>query len=414
MSCKTFKRWILFALMAAPALMASSAAQTYTVLYKFTGNTSQGPEPGGPLVLDSAGNLYGTTFFGGDYTCDSPLGCGTVFRLNAAGKLASVSLNGSDGQGPVGGVLLDNVGNAFGTASTGGDLNCNSGAGCGTVYKVNRSGVLSAFYTFTGPDGDQPLGGLITMGGKLFGVTGEGGSNNQGTVFSLDSSGSESVLHSFTGGADGSIPDARLVADSSGNLYGTTASGGAPGFGVAFQVATSNDQETVLHVFTGPPFDAYAPSGILAMGSDGSIYGTSTFGGNGTADYCDQFGCGAIFKLTPSQGSWTESLLYSFQGAADGAFPGGVVIDQAGNLYGTTSSGGDLSCGTPFGCGVVFRLDPHGNFRVLHTFHGGEGAHPIAAPLLDSAHQALYGSTASGGNQACSGGGCGVIWRITP
>jgi uncharacterized repeat protein (TIGR03803 family) len=335
-----------------------------------------------------------------------------VFRLNAAGKFASVSLNGTDGQGPVGGVIFDSRGNAYGVGSTGGDLNCNSGTGCGTVYKVNRSGVVSALYTFTGADGDQPVGGLVTTGGELFGVTVAGGSNNLGTIFSVDSSGVESVLHSFAG-VDGASPDGRLIADGSGNLYGTAARGGGPNLGVAFQVATSNGQETVLHVFTGPPFDAYSPSGVLAMGKDGSIYGTSTFGGDGTAEYCDKFGCGAIFKLTPSQGGWTEELIYSFQGVADGAFPGGVVIDAAGNLYGTTSSGGDLSCGA-FGCGVVFRLDPHGNFRVLHTFNGSDGANPTVAPLLDSAHKTLYGSTATGGNADCDGGGCGVIWRITP
>src|SRR5437016_299550 len=120
MSWKTVARLTLSTLLAGSVLIAASpgAAQTYTVLYRFTGTTSPGPEPGGPLSRDSAGNLFGTTFFGGDFTCDSPLGCGTVFRFNVSGKLASVSLSGSDGQGPVGGVTLDNKGNIYGTAST--------------------------------------------------------------------------------------------------------------------------------------------------------------------------------------------------------------------------------------------------------------------------------------------------------
>ncbi len=258
MSCKTFRWLILFALMVASTLMASSpaAAQTYKVLYGFTGNTNPGPEPGGPLSLDRAGNLFGTTFFGGDLSCNSPLGCGMVFRLNPAGKLESESLNGVDGQGPVGGVVFDSRGNAYGSGSTGGDPTCNPGTGCGTVYKVNRSGTLSALYAFTGTDGNQPVAGVTITGGKLFGVTVAGGSGNLGTIFSLDSSGAESVLHSFDG-TDGSTPDARLIADSSGNLYGTTSTGGGPNLGVAFQLATSNNLETVLHVFLGPPSDGY-------------------------------------------------------------------------------------------------------------------------------------------------------------
>lgn len=415
MSWNSLARRILSSLLTASAFMGASpvTAQTFTVLYRFVGNVNPGPEPGGPLVQDRAGNLYGTTFFGGDFNCDSPLGCGTLFRLNTAGKLATLSLNGSDGQGPEGGVILDNNGNAYGTASTGGDLDCDSGSGCGTVYKASRSGVLSVLYTFTGLEGSQPVGGLLSEGGKLFGVSETGGSNNLGTIFAVDGGGTETVVHSFAG-TDGALPDGRLIADSSGNLYGTTSSGGARNLGVAFQLATATGQETVMHVFQGAPFDGYAPSGVIARGKDGSIYGTSTFGGNGVAQYCDQFGCGTIFKLTPSPGGWTETVLYSFQGTTDGAFPSGVVLDRAGNLYGTTSSGGNISCASPFGCGVVFRLDPHGMFRVLHTFNGSDGSHPNVAPLLDSAHETLYGSTAVGGNSDCEGGGCGVIWRITP
>jgi uncharacterized repeat protein (TIGR03803 family) len=253
-------------------------------------------------------------------------------------------------------------------------------------------------YTFSGGnDGANPPCGLISGGkgispatGGFYGVTEAGGANGYGTVFHVQSEGFETVLHSFTGGSDGAYPVASLVADATvGNLYGTTEQGGAYGFGVVFKL-TPGGTETVLYSFTGGSDGAY-PVASLIRDKAGNLYGTTEEGGAS--------GDGVVFKVTPGG---TESVLHSF-GGSDGAFPvASVIMDGSGNLYGTTAEGGAGNLG------VVFKLAPGDSESVLHSFAGGsDGASPVAGVIMDKA-QNLYGTTRDGGS-----GNAGTVFRLT-
>jgi len=281
-----------------------------TVLYSFTLGLDGGyPEAG--LVQDAEGNLYGTTMGGGNPNdCNSwfarsqsahpPMewptnGCGTVFELSLSGEesvLYSFTGN-SDGAFPVARLVRDSAGNFYGTTTGGGDC-------CGTVFKLSPSGQETVLHRFTGgKDGASPGSALVrTALGDLIGTTGYGGAYNAGMVFKVSPAGKESVLHNFTGGADGGFPYAALIEDSKGNLYGTTSAGGA-------------------------------------------------YGG---------FGFGTVFKLTTAG---KETVLYSFTGGADGSQPYGALVREGnGDTYGTARLGGDLNCSAPYGCGTVFKLVP--------------------------------------------------------
>ena len=232
------------------------------------------------------------------------------------------------------------------------------------------------------------------------------------------------VLHTFTGGKDGSYPDSNLTADAAGNLYGTTQIGGADGAGTVFELSPGpNDkwQFSVIYTFTGGT-DGGNPLGSLVFDAAGNAYSTTSSGGAN--------GLGVVFELTPPpQGApaktWTESVLYSFQGGSnDGAAPfGNVVFDSAGNLYGTTSIGGltHLGCALPAkGCGTIFELSPSGagswSERILHRFRDafGEGAAPRAGLVIDALGN-LYGTTYDGGNNVeCGGYGCGTVFELLP
>jgi uncharacterized repeat protein (TIGR03803 family) len=232
------------------------------------------------------------------------------------------------------------------------------------------------------------------------------------------------VLHTFTGGKDGSYPDSNLTADAAGNLYGTTQIGGADGAGTVFELSPGpNDkwQFSVIYTFTGGT-DGGNPLGSLVFDAAGNAYSTTSSGGAN--------GLGVVFELTPPpQGApaktWTESVLYSFQGGSnDGAAPfGNVVFDSAGNLYGTTSIGGltHLGCALPAkGCGTIFELSPSGagswSERILHRFRDafGEGAAPRAGLVIDALGN-LYGTTYDGGNNdECGGYGCGTVFELLP
>lgn len=405
-------RTVLTAIMLAAAFLAQ--AQTFTVLYQFTG-TTDGGSPNGPLLRDKAGNLYSTTYRAGDLNCNVPLGCGTLFRLGTSGKLAVLhTFSESEGEGPLGGLVADTQGNGYGTASGGGDLSCQGQPpGCGTVYKVDKTGTLSVLHSFAGSNGADPGGSLLRdPAGNLYGTTDLGGTDNQGIVFMIDPSGVETVINDFSG-ANGSYPSSSLIKDPMGNLYGTTSSGGLFGFGTVFELTPKSGgwTESVLFSFSGGPGDGNAPSTNLVRDASGSLYGTTIFGGSSSADYC-RLGCGIVFKLTPTAGGWTETLLYSFTGGSDGAFPHGLVLDGTGNLYGTTSAGGsDTVC-----CGVVFRVNTAGKLTVLHTFTGPDGANPSSVLLLDVTESAIYGTTSTGGDLSCStptGAGCGVLFKMT-
>jgi uncharacterized repeat protein (TIGR03803 family) len=350
-----------------------------TVLHNFTG--TQNGDGGGPhagLIFDSVGNLYGTT-------SNSIYGGGTVFKLSPSGTgwsfrtIYTFGKHFNDGQDPFGNLMMDAAGNLYGTTISGGNgsyLNCNY---CGTVFKLapTASGrwTESVIYNFQGlGDGSVPMSNMIAdAAGNLYGTTNEGGiyggGNGCGVVFKLspNSNGTwtQTVLYSFTCASDGSGSEAGLVMDSSGNLYGTTSGGGGGahcnyGCGVVFELSPTSGgswNETVIYDFGGFPDGAYPIAG-LTFDSAGNLYGTTNGGGLETNPYCFQ-GCGTVFKLTPSGGAWIESLLYSFTGPlSDGSTPAaGVILDSAGNLYGTTSGGG-INGYQYLAGGTVFQITP--------------------------------------------------------
>jgi uncharacterized repeat protein (TIGR03803 family) len=248
---------------------SSARAQTYSVLYSFKGSPD-GAVPVAELVGDSAGNLYGTTAFGGAY-----LYYGTVFKLDAAGNetvLYSFKGYPDDGWDPHAGLVRDSAGNRYGTTYSGGAYRW------GTVFKLDAAGNETVLYSFKGtPDGGFPIAGLVRdSAGKLYGTTFYGGScwysDGCGTVFKLDAAGNERVLHSFHGEPDGRYPDAGLVRDHAGNLYGTTEQGGASSVGTVFKLDMAGN-ETVLYSFRDSP-DGALPHAGLVRDHAGNLYGT--------------------------------------------------------------------------------------------------------------------------------------------
>jgi len=274
---------------------------------------------------------------------------------------------------------MDWAGNLYGITFAGGDLSCSTPTnppGCGTLYKLDTKGNLTVLYTFTGEaDGAFPNDYLtLDWAGNIYGVTLYGGNpaycsgNGCGTVFKLDKKGKLTTLHTFTGLTDGSFANGSLVLDVWGNLYGTTSSGGSStcnggaGCGVVFKLTTAG-KYSVLHTFTGAPDGAGPPMGLMGD-LFGNLYGVTEYGGN-SADCTwgapNPPGCGTVFKLD-KKGNLT--LLYTFTGLADGAYPGsGLTMDWAGSLYGNTLYGGDFSCYqdpwfSPEGCGIVYKIEP--------------------------------------------------------
>jgi uncharacterized repeat protein (TIGR03803 family) len=330
---------LAFALIFAPSL----SAQTEQTIYSFTG-TTDGRNPLSSLVMDAAGNLFGTTFVGGAY------GAGEVFELtpHSAGGWSE-----------------------------------------------------SVIYSFTGgADGADPYFAdvIFDASGNLYGTTVGGGSYNLGTVFKLTptaSGWSETVLYSFSGGLDGANPYAGLLFDTVGNLYGTTYSGGANSVGTVFELMQRTPGqwiEKVIHTFKGK--DGNAPAGGLVFDHKGNLYGVTQGGGNQ--------GFGVVFKLTPSAHAWTEEILYSFTGGRDGGFPYAerLVFDPSGHLYGTTEGGGAFQFGT------VFRLSERGTGfwkeQVLYSFDGKVAANPWSGLVLDEQGN-LYGTCANGNGETTVG-----------
>src|SRR6516165_1947158 len=284
-------RWrrISSAVVAGTVLVMGAASwaqgQTYTkkVIYSFAGG-SDGADPLAGLVRDGVGNLYGTTYAGGDY------GSGTVFRLDTTGKEAVLHSfsGGPDGGYPYAGLILDAAGNLYGTADAGGAHNY------GVVFEVPAGGAEGVLYSFTGTGGDgaDPLAGLVRdAAGNLYGTTASGGASGLGAVFKVSAGGAESVLHSFTGGSDGEYPYASVIRDAAGNLYGTTYGGGASGWGTVFEIDPTG-KETVLYSFAGAA-DGASPEGGLVQDAAGHLYGTTKYGG--------AFGAGTVFELSPAR-----------------------------------------------------------------------------------------------------------------
>jgi uncharacterized repeat protein (TIGR03803 family) len=411
------------------ALLGAAGAQTESVLYSFCaqgGNScTDGSGPIAGMVLDQKGNLYGTTPAGGAHRS------GAVFKLTPQGRETVLysfcaQSNCVDGEVPQAGLVFDPKGNLYGTTSEGGIYyDACGGLGCGTVFRLTPAGQETVLDSLAGYYGYNPVAGVVfDQKGSVYGTAYSGGDYGGGVVFKLTPKGKEIVLHNFCaqGGSnctDGTNPNAGLVFDQKGNLYGTTLSGGNGnhcylGCGVVFKL-TPEGRYTVLHGFEGS--DGESPEAGLTFDQKGNLYGTTAYGGNGL---CYPYnGCGVVFKLTPKG---KETVLYTFcpqTNCPDGANPyAGLVFDQKGNLYGTTVSGG-----TP-GSGVVFRLTPKGRETVLYSFcaqtNCTDGANPYAGLVLDQKGN-LYGTTRFGGAynpSACSDEfgyyGCGAVFMLTP
>ena len=369
--------------MLAPCSGADAKKPPFEVLYTFNGG-ADGANSMGPLLSDKTGNFYGTTLGGGNG------GYGTVFKIASDGTETTLhSFTFEDGDEPIGGLIQDMSGNFYGTTYGGG------GSNSGTVFELAPDGTETVLHSFTGgSDGGSPQAALIMdKAGNLYGTTGTGGDTNDcypvgcGTVFELAPDGTETVLHAFTGGSDGAYPGGSLIMDKKGNLYGT--SYGSQTDGVVFEVA-SDGNFTVLHFFQGGS-DGANPCANLIKDKAGNFYGTTCGGGAS--------GSGTVFELAPDG---TETVLYAFQGGSDGATPNsGLVRDKLGNLYGTTIWGG------AGGNGTVFEVTPSGTETLLYSFTGGsDGANPNAA--LVNYKGRLYGTAPFAGNNT----GSGVVFSV--
>ncbi len=387
----------------------AEAATSEKVLYSFTGN-NDGASPVSNLVVDSSGNLYGTASSGG---ADK---LGTVFELSSDGKGGWTEQTiysfktGTDGEEPKAGLVLDASGNLYGTTYLGGVH------GHGTVFELSPGSggkwKEKILHSFTGlSEGGAPVAPLVFDSlGNLYGTNSAGGSHEYGAVFTLVPDGTgkwkAKAIHSFNNnGHDGYNPQAGLVFDSVGNLYGTTTYGGSHRYGVVFELAPSSNgkwKETIIHNFNpSNGHDGAYPFATPAFDAAGNLYGTTSSGG--TSEFY-----GVVFQLAPqADGSWKEAILHNFTGASDGSEPNaGVILDSAGNVYGTTPVGGTD--------GIVFLLAPGSNGKwketVLHNFKGAsDGSRPLSSLIIDGKGN-LYGTTSQGGGSANSG----TVFQVTP
>ncbi|HWY23237.1 MAG TPA: choice-of-anchor tandem repeat GloVer-containing protein [Candidatus Acidoferrum sp.] len=428
----------LAVLAAAPA--ANAQAPSYKVIHDFT--NKDGSQPEGNLVLDASGNLYGITTAGGKISsalCNNngSSGCGTVFELspNPNGSWTRTVLHKfqggiTDGYRPEAGLVVDGAGNLYGTTPYGGTY------GEGTVFELSPTSVggwkETVLYNFltNAVDGIVPLAGLtLDASGNLYGTT-YLSSGGQGAVFKLspNSSGgwTETLIFNFIGATGGENPLAGIILDSAGNLYGTTVTGGSHGGGVVYELSPTSGGtwiETVLYNFTNSS-DGGEPFAGLVFDSSGNLYGTTKEGGNLTG--CIS-GCGVVFELSlNSSGGWTENVIHTFQpgiskwGYYGGGFPStSLAFDAAGNLYGTTLFGGPSTACSGEGCGVVFKLSPNSTGgwteTALRSFDDGTNGGVLLSGITVGPTGTLFGTAYDGGNNSnCSSYGCGVVFEITP
>ena len=375
----------------------SAYGQTVDVIYNFVGASTNGGYPFAGVIRDSSGNLYGTTPAG-----TSAGGSGTVYKVDANGNETVLhEFTGQpDGSSPMGALVSDPAGNLYGTTAYGGAHNL------GTIFKIDVYNRETVLYSFSGqPDGANPVAGLIRdSAGNLYGTTLLGGAYGLGAVFKINASDDETVLYSFNAYANGANPHAGLVRDSSGYLYGTTYAGGTNGYGTVFRINASN-QQTVLHSFAGP--DGSGPLADLIRDSLGNLYGTTLQGG--------AHNLGTIFKVTPT-GTETvlHSFGGPPDGTNPRA---GLVRDAAGNLYGTTGLGGSGECQSRFypypvlGCGTIFKLTPANTETVLYSFSKAGSSNTLGAEsrgdLVQDSSGNLYGTTAYWGEY-----GAGAVFKL--
>jgi uncharacterized repeat protein (TIGR03803 family) len=366
-------------LFAATLLLATSAWGQGKVLYSFN-QSPDGNYPTAGLVRDAAGNFYGATPGGGDLgpqQCQAqPTGCGVVYELTNSGGTWTQSIihtfvPGTDGINPFGNLIFDSAGNLYGTTQYGG-TGCGGFYGCGTVYELSPAS-----------------GGAWT----------------------------ETVIYNFTGGSDGVYPEAGLIMDSAGNLYGTTGFGANSacntlGCGTVFKLTRGTGgtwTESLLYVFQGGA-DGGEPRSEVVFDAAGNLYGNTAIGGDLTCN--PPYGCGTVYKLSPASGGWTETALHTFEGGISGFFPNsGLTIDKLGNLYGNMSSGGAS------GYGYVYRLIPRAGgifaFNSVYSFDLTHGGRPENTPLVSGG--IVYGTaSAGGGNNKLCPSGCGGVFKLLP
>lgn len=377
----------------AAVAIPGAQAKTLRVVHSFTGG-SDGGNPVDGFTMSETGILYGTASSGGGS------GYGVVFKVSANGNETVLHsfAGGSDGATPNGGMVANASGALFGTTTAGG------ASGSGTVFRVEGT-TETVLYSFAGgTDGADPQAGLVMdAAGNLYGTTSQGGSAGNGTVFKLvppknkNGRWRETVLYSFGTGTDGAAPVSGVHLDAAGNLYGTTSLGGAYGYGAIFQLTPGSVwKENILHDFQNADDGAYPYAGLISDAT-GNLYGAATQGGTG--------GGGTAFELTPSGGSWTFTVLYSVPGwGISGSFRD-LMLDESGNIYGTTHCDGNYNAGT------VYELTPSDGgwtYTLLYTFTGGsDGLYTISNLVLKNGK--LFGTTIDGGAN-----GAGVIYKLSP
>jgi uncharacterized repeat protein (TIGR03803 family) len=398
----------LIAVLVAMACVSGAEAKGgYRVLYFFQGgNDGYGATPG--LIFGKSGNLYGTTNQGGGSGCFGG-GCGTIYEVSPGGEETILyRFTGSpDGWYPAGSLTVDGAGNFYGTTEYGGQLDCQSNFGCGTIFKLTPDRTESVLYAFQ-YQGNPDSGLVRDKHGNLFGVIpnmyGNAGCGGLGcgAAFELSHSAKYKVLHRFIGDNDAATPEGNLTADRDGNLYGTSYEGGSGtgcsskfgGCGTVYKM-TPDGAVIILHDFRGGQDGAH-PFGPVVLDNSGNIYGTTEVGGG--KDCGD--GCGTVFKISTDG---TETVLYAFKNPKDGYYPmWSPVLDDAGNLYGTTLFGGSSCADT--GCGTIFRLSPDGTKTTLHTIHDGIGEGFAPAALIRDKKGNLFGTLLGGGPHQTYGG----------
>jgi uncharacterized repeat protein (TIGR03803 family) len=397
--------WLTFTL-CAMVPVSSALAATEKVLYSFNGNPNgNGPQSG--LTSDAAGNLYGSTFFGGS------AGQGVIYKLthSSTGWTETILYNfqggAADGAKPQGTLILDTAGNIYGTATLG-------GSGNGIVFELSPSGgsyretVLHVFAY-----GQSPInaGVIRDTAGNLYGETAGGGSFSSGTIYELKHTTagySYQTLYNFAGGNDGYYPSGGLIFGRAGIMYGTTAGGGGPAnAGTVFEMKRNTNgtwTETVIHGFQSYA-DGFDPETPVVVDNAGNLFGTTLFGGSIPCD--GPSGCGEVFELSPSgTGTWTKTLLHAFSDTPDGRLPAaGLAFNKAGHLFGTTENGGG-------GTGTLYELAPQSGGgwteSIVYSFgNGGDGGFPVSPVIVNRAGN-IFGTTLVGGTW--SGG---VVYEFT-
>ncbi len=373
-------------------------AQTFTTLFSFDGKDGQ--QPASALIQATNGDFYGTTYYGGADEID-----GTIFKITPSGKLtrlhsfcsSGVFPDCLDGQQPESPLIQATNGDFYGITRAGGTT------GFGTVFKITPSGTLTTLHSFCSsgvfpdcPDGQQPGSALVqASNGDLYGTTISGGAYDGGTIFKITLGGTLTTLYSFYGG----YPEAALIQATNGDFYGTTSYAGAKGLGTVFKI-TPSGKLTTLHRFDGT--DGENPAAALIQATNGDLYGTTPGGGTG-ANCLAPNGCGTIFKITPSG---TLTTVYSFcsqSGCTDGQGPrAGLIEATDGDFYGTTFEGG-TNC-APYGCGTIFKITPSGKLTTLYSFCSAgvfpdcpDGDGPDAG-LIQATNGDFYGTAGGGAN----------------